>query len=348
MPSLKTECTELAVAFGILNREPLSVDPDELEALFEGTLTPEKFLDFCEEYANNRSGLYETLFCLGQNIRRQHSPFSATKSLSWSGPDKLAPSVSSSQDLLVLGSVPISVKVGSNVVYNLSPPNLFERVPCGQAFLSRGENWFLKCTGRELQELYAIPAQMLRELPESVEEFESKASREVRDRLKQTIRNLWGEADYRFNEKYVKMCRRVAEVSAKLFNDYYAETAGSKARSSLTDDVIKVFFRVNSVPYLLAGIDHDRPFAVVVPGITSWKKNWALLSVNAQPDYNREQCVVNFQIECREKKTKEPMFFTFHSEVRWSHGKFCGNPEAKLYKEFKWLNVPFFEKLYSA
>lgn len=42
MPGLKTECTELAVAFGILNREPLSVNPDELEALFEGTLTPKK------------------------------------------------------------------------------------------------------------------------------------------------------------------------------------------------------------------------------------------------------------------------------------------------------------------
>ncbi|MDH7578438.1 MAG: hypothetical protein QHH75_11660 [Bacillota bacterium] len=168
MPSLKTECTELAVAFGILNREPLSVDPGELKALFEGTLTPEKFLDFRKEYADSRSGLYETLFCLGQNIRQQHSPFSAVKSLFWNGPNRLAPSVSSSQDLVVLGSVAISVKVGSNVVYNLSPPNLFERVPRGQAFISRAENWFLKCAGQELQELYAIPAQTLRDLPDAL------------------------------------------------------------------------------------------------------------------------------------------------------------------------------------
>jgi len=168
VPSLKTECTELAVAFGILNREPLSVDPDELEALFEGTLTPEKFLDFRKEYANSRTRLYQTLFNLGRNIRQQHSLFGAAKSLSWSGPDKLAPSVSSSQDLLVLGTIPISVKVGSNVVYNLSPPNLFERVPRGLAFISRAENWFLKCAGQELQELYAIPAQTLRDLPDAL------------------------------------------------------------------------------------------------------------------------------------------------------------------------------------
>jgi len=332
------------VAFGILNREPLSVNPDEVVTLFEGTLTHEKFLDFRKEYADNQSRLYQTLFCLGQNIRR-HSLFSTVNSLSWSGPDKLAPSVSSSQDLLVLKTIPISVKVNSNVVYNLSPPNLFESVPRGQAFISKGENWFLKCAGQELQELYAIPAQMSCELPESVEEFESKASREDRNILKYAIRDLREEAACQFNEKYVKMCHRVAEVSAKLFNDSYAETAGSKARSSLTDNIIKAFFRVNSVQYLLAGIDNGSPFAVMVPSITNWRKRWILHGVNAQPDYNREQCVVNFQIECREKKTKEPVFFKFHSEIRWSHGKFCGNPEAKLYKEFKWLNVPFFEKL---
>ena len=36
----------------------------------------------------------------------------------------------------------------------------------------------------------------------------------------------------------------------------------------------------------------------------------------------------------------------FHTQIRWSHGKFQNNPEAKLYKNFAWENVDFFESIY--
>lgn len=345
MPTLKTECTELAVAFGVLDRDPLNVNPDELQALFEGTLTAEKFYRFCKEYATSRnSQLYRTLFRLGRAIR-SHRLFSKVESVSWRGPEKQASSVSSSQDIVVSGGVPISVKADSNVVYNLSPMNLFERVPQGAAFISRGENWFLKCAPEEFQKLYEVTARILPDLPESAEDFEKSASPEERGNIQNALKGLGAKEKRLFRDRYIEMCYRVAECSAELFDDSFKNTAKSKARSSLRDTIIKTFFRIDSVQYLLAGIDRRTPFAVLVPGITDWGKNWTLRSVTAQPDYNRGQCVVNFQIVCQEKKTKKVISFNFHSEVRWSHGKFCGNPEAKLYKEFSWLDVPFFEKI---
>lgn len=35
----------------------------------------------------------------------------------------------------------------------------------------------------------------------------------------------------------------------------------------------------------------------------------------------------------------------YPAEIRWPHGKFCGNPEGKLYKDFKWVDVPFFKRI---
>jgi hypothetical protein len=37
-----------------------------------------------------------------------------------------------------------------------------------------------------------------------------------------------------------------------------------------------------------------------------------------------------------DKKNQKKFSRKIRSEVRWSHGKFCGNPEGKLYKHDSW------------
>jgi len=64
----------------------------------------------------------------------------------------------------------------------------------------------------------------------------------------------------------------------------------------------------------------------------------------AWADLIRKQSVVNIDIDYRERDGKSKKL-KYHVEIRWSHGKFCGNPEAKLYKHFLWKDAPGFKIL---
>ena len=55
--------------------------------------------------------------------------------------------------------------------------------------------------------------------------------------------------------------------------------------------------------------------------------------------------MVTFKLRIDNKTTKETIIVNFHSEIRWSHRKFTGNPEAKLYKDFEWGLLPFLERI---
>jgi len=137
------------------------------------------------------------------------------------------------------------------------------------------------------------------------------------------------------------MCHKVAKASADEFNNNLASLR-LNVRSAVFESIVKQFFRINTVPYILAGLDVGREFAVKIPDLTFWKSQWRLLNVKADPDLSRGQSFVYIQLEFGNKTTRERHIFIFHIEIRWSHGKFCGNPEGKLYKEFNWSSVPFY------
>jgi hypothetical protein len=66
------------------------------------------------------------------------------------------------------------------------------------------------------------------------------------------------------------MCTQVARASADEFNDHLA-TLPANSRSAVYETIVKQFFRVNAVTYILAGLDFNRPFAVQIPDLTDWK-----------------------------------------------------------------------------
>lgn len=97
---------------------------------------------------------------------------------------------------------------------------------------------------------------------------------------------------------------------------------------------------------MLCGLDGKVDFGVILPDITTWKRNWGLKQVIAQPGLSREQSVVNFEVVVEDKGKRKEYSLPFHAQVRWSRGKFGGNPEAKLYKDFVWTDVPFLPQIY--
>ena len=343
MPSVKTETSELAVAFGILGMDPGGrYSAQEIERRFEETLTPEKYTRFVGEYGKD-AALYGRLHAVGRLLAARYSPFSGAASVQWTGPYRQAATASGAKDLLV-ANTPVSVKTESNVVANLSPANMMVNLPQGKAPATREENWYLTTDGAKLQELYTLVRTLsddLRGLPTDVRSFEQQATHDDRKRVQAVLAAAPQATKAAFEVRYRELCRSVACRSADQFNSHLTESLATHSRRSVLENLARWFFRLNAVRYVLCGIDRGEEFAVVVPDLTSWLRQWELESVQASPDLTRGQSVVDFHVATRHRTDRLQHSTAFHAEVRWSHGRFSGAVESKLYKEFAWKDLPF-------
>lgn len=347
MPTAKTEASELAVGFGILDLDPLDhLSKDEIDRIFDDTLPEEKYNRFLEEYSSN-SDFYSRFYEIGRHLRSQHHPVSHSSTAQWTGPQQQAATASFSKDLLV-GDIPISVKADSNVVANLSPYNLFISLPAGSAPASHEENWYQRTTSRSFQELYSFVRDSdtsLSYLPAEVSSFEQQATREDRKRVQAVIKNYSNSESRQFKTNYLQMCHDVASKSADIFSENIEKSLKSSSRAAILENLSRWFFRIDAIRYILCGIDHGEDFSVLIPDITNWKNDWAIREIEVVPDLSRGQSVVDFSVVLTRKDSGQTSTTVFHSEIRWSHGRFCGNPEGKLYKEFSWGTLPFFTSI---
>jgi len=344
MPSAKTEASELSVAFGILGLNPAEPHPQAvIDERLDGSLTREKFEAFRSEYHQNLQ-LYQRLYHVGQGISERHPPFRQAGVVQWTGPFQQASTTSVAKDLLV-ANTPISVKTESNVVANLSPPNMMVNLPGGTAPSSREDNWYLTTQPREFQELYAYVRALqpeLEEYPADVRLFEETASKADRKRIQLILRDSSAGERREFTRRYRELCHRVAEASAQIFNDHLSHSLSTGARRAVLENLARWFFRLDAVRYVLCGIDRGEEFALEVPELSSWFREWDLIAVEAAPDLTRGQSVVDFKVVCRQKADRHDHRIPYHAEIRWSHGRFSGAVESKLYKEFAWRDLPFF------
>ena len=176
LAGVKTECTELAVALGLLGaKNPLTVQPDQLDFCFEGTLSAPKYVRFQAEYKNpTNEALYTQMFLVGQRLRSPYPLFAGIATLQWTGSQKLANTASASMDLFARNTA-ISVKAGSNVVGNQSPYNVFICMPQGMAEARTPDHWYLSLEPEGYQQLYSIVRQSgLEHLPTDVVAFEKR------------------------------------------------------------------------------------------------------------------------------------------------------------------------------
>jgi hypothetical protein len=74
---------------------------------------------------------------------------------------------------------------------------------------------------------------------------------------------------------------------------------------------------------------------VEVVDLENWEENFEIVGVTAEA-LTRGQPEVLLSFDFLDKKNQKKFSRKIRSEVRWSHGKFCGNPEGKLYKHDSW------------
>lgn len=349
MASEKTEATELSVAFGVLGIEhPLVLSEDDINARFEQTLSQEKYLRFSDEFLSPvNSKLYKRLVDLGLKIRAKYPLLNTVSSIHWCGLEKQARTDSGARDLIA-ANIPISIKAGSNVLANKSPAYIFDSLPQGLPSPDRSENWYLLMDPPGYQNLYSFVRniRLIRfDYPELVAEFERVASKNDREEVKDEIAKLTDGEKKKFGELYLAMCRKVAEASAELFNRNFLSTMRGPSPKWVIESIVRNLFRIDSVEYIMAGTAGSKIYAIKMPSLSQWKKEWEIVDVQAFPELTRGQSRVQIVVQYKRKKEITIYLAPFHIEIRWSHGKFAQAPEAKLYKDFNWADIPFVETI---
>lgn len=335
-------CTELALAFGLLGSEPLHTEYQDVASKFGGTVSEEIFDNVRDLLRKDQRlrGLSALLWELGSEMRIARPDLFSDTSVRWSGPVKQARSVTTAQDL-VAGTTAVSVKANSRVVYNLSPFNLFVNLPKGLELASKGPNWFSTKAKAEQQALFALVGPKLGF--DSVEGYYTSATPAEKRKMKGIIRDLSALERSRFTKAYRRMCLRTAELSAAEFNVYLARSMSGPHAEGVKSRILRHFFRLGDSPYILAGLEHMKPFALLVPSLTDWRREYQVVSLTANA-VTAGQSKVSFRIKIRGRQGQE-LTMPFHAEIRWSHGPFCGHPEGKLYRDFEWPEAPGFEKI---
>lgn len=347
MPSSKTECTELSVGFGLLEIDPVSTLRERILVSWADSLSPSKLSDYLTEYSRDEA-YYRRFLEIGNKLRRLHGVFERANidSVRWEGPHHQARSVSMAKDL-VAANIPISVKANSNVVFNHSPYVLFTSVPRGVSAPTRSDNWFSTVAYQSYQDLYTwIRSQSSENLPTQVDDYHRTVKGNRRKLLSRAVNQLTDAQRIHFDALYLKLCQDVAGESADRFNTAIQSSFSGPIRNAVAEETVKTLFRLGDSEYVLCGLDHNNGFGVNVPDITSWKRQWMLRSVVAQPDFSRGQSIVDINLVIENRQGHQQHKFDFEVQIRWAHGKFSGNPEAKVYKKFPWIAVPFFHRVY--
>ena len=239
----------------------------------------------------------------------------------WKGPHKPPGYEQIPADLRVDHVYLLSCKYGSTILHNVSPSHLFDRRLADR----RGErvDWFAAVAPEAYQELYrACRAELgeanslgLAALPERVTDLRT----EHRQRFK-ALPRTWSPATA---EPYRELVRAVSVASAQRWNDSLPPAA--------REEFLWRLLRLQPSPYFVLGAtsEHD-PLRYRV--LTPWdfRARFAFRAFDTWPNVVG-QPLVTWRAVVLDRERGEERAIDGHVEIRWSHGRFSGAPEAKVH-----------------
>ena len=97
--------------------------------------------------------------------------------------------------------------------------------------------------------------------------------------------------------------------------------------------------RLASAPYFVLGAFPQESLRFRVATPWDWRQQYELRSFDVEPRASL-QAVVDWRAVVRDRSTAALIETNGHIEIRWSHGRFCGYPEAKVYLDTPHSCVP--------
>jgi hypothetical protein len=134
--------------------------------------------------------------------------------------------------------------------------------------------------------------------------------------------------------------------------DLYAALSATVARASVRrweaamDDrggtgetMLWRLLRIGSAPYFVLGSSSERSLRLRIATSWDWRQHYQLLSISMESQRGG-QPRVGWEALVRDRSSHEVHSVVGHIEVRWSHGRFGGLPEAKGYVDTPHHVVP--------
>jgi hypothetical protein len=139
--------------------------------------------------------------------------------------------------------------------------------------------------------------------------------------------------------------------------DLYARLSDAVARASVRrweaamdlgggtgEALVWRLLRIGSAPYFVLGSSAARSLRLRIATSWDWRQQYQLLSVAVEPQ-SGGQPRVGWEAVVRDRVSNERHEVAGHIEVRWSHGRFGGLPEAKGYLDTPHHLVPGYHTL---
>jgi hypothetical protein len=332
MPSGTTEVTEIATALGMLRPslgEALAGRPIELInvsdvvwarliALYRADQHAEAFNT---AFANGRA-----FFAASDGLRKR-----VPLRVEWKGPHRPPGDDVIPADLRVDHVFLVSCKYLSEVLANSGAPRLFDRLLVGDERSSL--NWFAEVALTEFQDLYASAVRDagLVGMPDSVVALTVPEQRMLRDALRS---RQWPKF---LRDSWFNLSAAVAAASADRWR-----AALSRPRDRLK--LLWRLLRITTATYFVLGTDRTAHIRLRVDSAWDWMQAYDLRSFEVLPRV-AGQPVVDWRAVVRRRDDRSELVVEGHVEIRWSHGRFNGAPEAKVYLDTPHRLVPGYNPL---
>ena len=331
MPNDRTTITELATALGTTGRDTLQEAvagrPDSLGIESETWERLERILD---------SGRYETLalaaFANGSFFASHPAGLDGRtpRLIEWSGDRRIPGDQAVPADLLIDRVYMISCKYLSQILHNTAPARLFDDILAPSSRASH-PNWFAEHASLQHLALYRGALELLG--LDGMSDSPGWLKSTERSRLRSAFREHGSRGMPRqLREPYDALIAAVSQISAERWQKALRERAQQER-------MLWRLLRTYSATYYILGIDSHRTMRLRVMTPWEWRQAFEFRSFSVEAD-GRGQPRVNWTARYRERAGGQPGEVHGHVEIRWSHGPFCGPPEAKIYLDTRHDDVP--------
>lgn len=328
MPDLRTTVTELVTGLGTLGYpsidaaiaarppEMVSCAPETWELLERARTGSAHAAAFEQAWSNGCA-----FFAAREGLRGRRPVLVEWKGAQRAPGDEVAPI-----DLRIDHVYLISCKYRSAITINAAPGHLFRRLLQGPHGV-REPDWFEETALEAYQALYETvrSALGLPELPRDVRTLGPGHRRTLADAL----REAWPSEAV---ERYRCLVAVVAERSVEHWRRALATSARSEA-------MLWRILRMGSAPYYLLGASSSGPLRARVATPWDWRAQYRLRRFDCEVQQGG-QARVGWWAIVEDRNSGAQHRVQGHVEVRWSHGRFGGPPEAKVYLDTPFAAVP--------
>ncbi len=319
MASLRTEITEIVTGLGML---PLGSIEEALQGRPAAVVgVSDNHYDRLSEALRNPAnrGLFESAWANGKAFAQAREGLRGRTPLrvEWKGPHQLPGYEQIPVDLRVDYVYLVSCKYGSKLLHNASPSHLFDRLLA----VRRGPrgDWYNEVAPGGYQRFYTACRDHLggTDLPEKVTDL----NREQRNRLKTSFKRHWPSP---LKSPYQQFTALVSNASAQR----WVSALGNRAQTK--EELLWRLLRLQPAPYFVLGTSGKTPVRYRIDTPWDFRQRYEFRSFHIEPE-KTGQPRVRWQAQLNEKTTDKLIQVKGHIEVRWSHGRFQGAPEAKVY-----------------